>query len=357
MAAAIGETFLIDPSVTLLRSTAASVTIGYGVILTADTLDGGGAGTCLPFNTAAGIAAALAASKIGATTAANLTAAIGQDGLTPTIYVVTYGVGAPSDALDIAIAAGLDVGVFMLQTTSESALETLAVWLAADDRRKAKYLMIAQSADTGLYGGSKPASLSDLEQLGCRVFYSADTEPTAAAYLGRLAGSNLLTTPPAARFRPLGVLPTTATETQVQAIIDNDACVVTPFDYGSSADERITLGTKAYNGNDWSASVRLVYIARQLAAAMAGVIQQAAIAGVGIYATSDGFAKTNAAAEGFLGQLPAAYFVPQPTAPSGYTIVSEATTVGDDVYITTTVTCWFGREATKIAIPVIGQEV
>jgi hypothetical protein len=357
MAAAIGSTFLIDPSVTLIPAPAVSNNIGVPVILTGDTLSGGGAGSYVAFSTAAAVAAALAASEISATTAANLNAALGQDARPSSVYVVTYGAGVPSDALDLAIAAGLDVGAFMLQTTTEAALELLGVWLNADARRRARYLMISQSADTGLYGGSKPASLSDLEQLGCRVFYSADTEPTAAAYLGRLAGSNLLQNPPAARYRPLGVLPTTATEAQVTALLANDASCVVPMDYGSTASERITLGTKSYDGSDWSAAVRLVYIARQLRAVEIGVLQTAAITGVPLLATADGFAKTDAAAEGFMGQLPAAYFVPQPAAPKGYTIVSEATPDGDDVFITVTVTCWFGREATKIAIPVTGQEV
>jgi hypothetical protein len=98
-------------------------------------------------------------------------------------------------------------------------------------------------------------------------------------------------------------------------------------------------------------------VPRQLRAVEIGVLQLAAITGVPLLATADGFAKTDAAAEGFLGQLPAAYFVPQPTAPKGYTVVSEATPDGDDVYITVTVTWWFCREATKIAIPVTGQEV
>jgi hypothetical protein len=80
MAAAIGSTFLIDPSVTLIPAPAVSNNIGVPVILTDDTLSGGGAGSYVAFSTAAAVATALAASEIGATTAANLNAALGQEG-------------------------------------------------------------------------------------------------------------------------------------------------------------------------------------------------------------------------------------------------------------------------------------
>ena len=60
MAAAIGSTFLIDPSVTLIPAPAVSNNIGVPVILTNDALSGGGAGSYTAFSTAAAVAAALA---------------------------------------------------------------------------------------------------------------------------------------------------------------------------------------------------------------------------------------------------------------------------------------------------------
>ena len=241
MAAAIAASFLLDLTVTLLAAPAVSNTLGAAVLLTSDTLDGGGAGTYLPFTSSTDVADALAASKIVSGTAAALNVALGQDKRPSAIYVVTYGAGDPYAGLTLAIEAGLDVGAFVLATTSEAVLETCATAYAADSRRS-RMVMIAQSADTDLYGVGKPASLDALEQATIKVDYSGDTDYLAAARLGRLCGQDLTTGLPGATFRPLSVAPPTITNAQVVLLKDNDSGCCLKQNYGATATERITVG-------------------------------------------------------------------------------------------------------------------
>ena len=361
MAAAIAATFLLDLSVTLVAAPQVSNNLGIPVILTDDTLEGGGAGTYMAFTSTTAVADALAASKIASATAAALNAALGQDARPTAIYVVTYGSGggavAPYAALTTAIEAGLDVGAFLLATTSESALETLATAYAADERR-ARMVMLAQSADTGLYGGSKPASLDALEDSGIRVFYSSDTQYIAPAYLGRLTGQDLTEGPPGATFRPLGVAPPTLTEAQLTNLLANDASAVAKQDYGATATERITLGVKAYDGSSWVASVVCRYVCRQLYAVLLALWQQHAISGIALQANAVGMAEIAAAAQGVLAPLASVnYFTPVAAAPTGYTITPGTASDDGGAYLTLDVTLYIGREAYRISVPITGQEV
>lgn len=347
---------LVIVTASLLPAPTTSSTLGVPVILTNDTLEGGGAGSYMSFSSAAEVAASLAASEIGSTTAANLTAALAQTIRPPAIYVVTYAAGVPSDALQLAIDGGLDVGVFMLQSTSESAQELLAVWLSSDAQRASRYMMIAQSADTGLYGGSKPASLSDLEQLGCRVFYASDAEPLAAAYLAILTGFVLAQRPIGARSRVLGVGLTTLTASQAANVLANDAGYLAPQDAGSSASRYTLMGTRAYSGDDWSSAVSLIYAARQVRAALSDLWARYEANSWQLPANDNGIQVATAAAAGPLDAMRAAgHFSVTSTYPQGYRIDGSIQSSGSDRYILLDVWLSFAAEAIRIQVAITGE--
>jgi hypothetical protein len=356
MAAAIAASFLLDLSVTLVAAPATSNTI-LGALLTGDTLDGGGAGTYLPFTSSGDVAAALAASKIASGTAAALNVALGQDRKPSVIYVVTYASGDPYAGLTLAIESGLDVGAFVLTTTTESVLETCATAYAADSRR-ARMVMIAQSADTGLYGGSKPSSLDALEQPTIKLDYSVDTEYLAAARLGRLCGQDLTTGLPGATFRPLSVAPAALTNAQVVLLKANDSGCCLKQNYGAGASERITVGEKSYDGSSWSAAVACVYICRQLFAALLDVWARHAVSGIALQAGPLGMGEVAETAQKVLAPLKSAnYFTPVAAAPAGYTITPGTASDAGGAYLTCDITVYISREAYRISVPVTGQEV
>jgi hypothetical protein len=356
MAAAIAASFLLDLSVTLVAAPATSNTI-LGALLTGDTLDGGGAGTYLPFTSSGDVAAALAASKIASGTAAALNVALGQDRKPSVIYVVTYASGDPYAGLTLAIESGLDVGAFVLTTTTESVLETCATAYAADSRR-ARMVMIAQSADTGLYGGSKPSSLDALEQSTIKLDYSVDTEYLAAARLGRLCGQDLTTGLPGATFRPLSVAPAALTNAQVVLLKANDSGCCLKQNYGAGASERITVGEKSYDGSSWSAAVACVYICRQLFAALLDVWARHAVSGIALQAGPLGMGEVAETAQKVLAPLKSAnYFTPVAAAPAGYTITPGTASDAGGAYLTCDITVYISREAYRISVPVTGQEV
>jgi len=357
MAAAIAASFLLDLTVTLLAAPAVSNTLGAAVLLTSDTLDGGGAGTYLPFTSSTDVADALAASKIVSGTAAALNVALGQDKRPSAIYVVTYGAGDPYAGLTLAIEAGLDVGAFVLATTSEAVLETCATAYAADSRRS-RMVMIAQSADTDLYGVGKPASLDALEQATIKVDYSGDTDYLAAARLGRLCGQDLTTGLPGATFRPLSVAPPTITNAQVVLLKDNDSGCCLKQNYGATATERITVGEKSYDGSSWSAAVACVYVCRQLFAVLLDIWNSHAVSGIALQAGPVGMAEVASAAQGVIAPLAAVgYFTPVEAAPAGYLITPGVASDAGGAYLTLDVTLYIAREAYRISVPITGQEV
>lgn len=355
----VAATQLLTIDIDIVQAARTSAFLGYFVILTNDTLEGGGAGSYMAFTSAVDVAAALAASEIGSTTATNLYAALGQDEQPSRVYVITYGVGAPSDALDLAIADGLDVGVIMLQSTSESAQEALAVWLAADAARQSRYVLIVQSADTGLYGGSKPASLDDCEQFGCRMIYSADAQPTAAAFGGRLAAANLQAGPTTSRYRLLHVDPASVTSSQATNLNANDVGYVLALDDGSDSTQRLMMGTRSYDGSDFAGAVSLIYTARQLRAVLLAWWLELGVLGASLPADARGQAAARGKAQEVLGPLAAAgHYSPSEDLPQGYEITSSITTNGDgDAVIALAIVIQIARQVVAIAVNIQGREV
>ena len=355
----VAATQLLTIDIDITQAARTSAFLGYFCILTSDTLTGGGAGSYQAFTSAQDVATALAASEISSTTATNLLAALGQDEQPARVYVITYGVGAPSDALDIAIAAGLDVGVFMLQSTTESAQELLGVWLGADNARKTRYVFVVQSADTGLYGSGKPASLDDCELFGVRMIYSADAEPAAAAFGGRLAAANLQNGPTISTYRLAQVDPTTATASQITELNTNDVGYVLNLDAGSDSTQRRLMGTRSYDGSDFSGAVSLIYMARQLRAVLLAWWLDLSARGAILPADMRGRSAAEAKAQEVLGPLAAVgYWSTSAAMPQGYTISSAITTNGDgDAVIQLYVDVQIARQVVSIAVNIQGTEV
>lgn len=350
---------LYEGTVTFVPGPATSDTLGIPVIISTDPLDG--SSRYLEFTSAQEVADALAATYISASTAGQATAAFAQTLAPATLAVVRYDTGAseaPSDGLEAAIGLGLDVGPFMLNSTVEATQNTLALWLAADSERAARYPMIIQSADTGLYGGSKPVALAGAEQPGIRMIYSADAAYTSGAYLGVLSGVNLRQGPTAAKARILTIATATLTAAQRNSLFTNDVSALLPLDYGASATQRILMGEKAYDGTGWSGAVSAIYASRELRAVMAALWLEYAITARPIPADQRGIDLASAAADGVLGPLAAVgHWTPVAAAPRGYLIEGSIQTSGDDKIILLDITVYVALEAHSISVPLICREV
>lgn len=341
---------------TLLPRAGVGVTLGTPVILSADTLEGGGAGSFMTFTTSTEVAAALAASQITSTTATNLDAALGQEFAPASVVVCTYGVGAPADALDILIATGsVNVGIIYLQTATETVLETFAAWWTASAQRRARYFWAVQSADTGLYGGSFPTSLDALTALDCcRLFYSDDAQPTACAWMGLASGINMAQGPQGAFVRLLGVAVPTLTESQKTNLLANNVSYVDKLDEGSGASERVAMGITAPSGKDLSAQLRLMYAARSIRTAEKALLLRVATLGGIIQRNLGGISQVEAPAEGVMKALAGVgYWTPTETYPDGYQVVGEVS----DNDITLNVYCVIAGEVETITVPITGEEV
>lgn len=341
---------------TLLPRAGVNVTLGTPVILSSDTLEGGGAGTFMSFSTPTAVAAALAASQIVSTTATNLNAALGQEFAPASVVVCTYGAGAPADALDILIATGsVDVGIIYLQTVTETVLETFAAWWTASAQRRARYFWAVQSADTGLYGGTFPASLDLLTAFDCcRLFYSDDAQPTACAWMGLASGINMAQGPQGAFDRLLSVTVPTLTESQQTNLLANNVSYMDKLDDGSGASERVAMGITAPSGKDLSAQLRLMYAARSIRTVEKALLLRQATLGRPIQRNLGGISQVEAPAEGVMKALAdVGYWTPTAAYPTGYLVEGEVS--GND--ITLNVYCVVAGEVETITIPITGEEV
>lgn len=349
---------LVSVTTTKVPAPTTSESFGVPCLITTDVLDG--SSRYLEFTTVEGIDAAETATYISSATAAAARLVLNQDQRPVSMAVINYiAPEVPSDGLEDAIGEGLDVGAFELRSATEATINTLATWLAASASRKSRYLMVFQTADSGAYGGSKPAALTACEQLGVKGFYSADAQYLAAAYLGKLSGHRLVGSPTAgpvgSQVRITGVTPTTAlTAANLAALAANDFAVLQPMDHGASATERIIVGTKAYDGSDWSSSVSLVYAGRQCRAAALGVWMDHAISGTALKANGNGIAEAEAAIYAVLKPMAdAGHFTPNAVAPLGFSVTGSVS----GTIVVVDVVLYLAGEATSFSVPIVGQEV
>ena len=352
---------LVAVSVSIIPAPETSASFGTPCVLAPDTLDGarymrfGGAGA------ADAIAAALTATYISASTAAMLTAMISQDQVPEYVAVIRYtSPEVPSDGLEAAIGEGLDVGIFLLNSVTEATINTLATWLSASAARKARYMMVFQTADSSAYGGTRPSALAGCEQLGVIGFYSADDAYLAAAWAGKASGRVLVgqqdAGPVALQARILTVTPTTGlTAANIAALAANSFAVLQPSDHGAGATSRIVVGTKAYDGvTDASSAVSLVYAGRQCRAAALGVWMRHAISGIAFKANASGQAEAEAAIYAVIKPMAdAGHFTPVDAAPLGFTITSSI--VNSRVVVR--VVPYLAGEARGFDVPIVGEEV
>lgn len=360
MAVPVAAQVLLATSWTLVPAPATSNSLGIGALITTDGLN---SARYMTFTTVEAIDAAETATYISSDTAMRLQAMLGQGKRPGTVAVVKYDPTSPSpneapwDGMLAALEAGLNVGVFSLVSATESVQETLATSFLASAWAD-RMLMVVQSADTGLYGGSKPASLDACENDRIRVVYSDDAQPTAAAIIGMLCGKDMLLGPAPARVQLLDCTVPSLTITQRDNILANDASVLQNLDYGASADERILLGETGYAGKSWSAAATLTYINRQCRALLLAWIMEKAAADEIIPANQAGGSLAIAQVSPLFAALASVgHFTPVSTSPDGYLLSASIVSTDAGQVVTLTGTVWIAREAHSFAVAVTGREV
>ena len=354
----VAATQLLSISISITQATRLSPYLGLLAYIVPDTLEGGGAGSTQRFTSANDVAVALAASEISSTTATNLLAALGQDQQPAAVYCIAKGAGTNVAALETAIDAGLDVGIIVLQSATEADQESIGAWLSSDNAYQSRFVFIVQSADPDLATATKPASLDDCEQFGCRMFYSADTEPVAMAFAGRLAASNLANGPTTPNYRIADCDVPTLSSTQIGHLNDNDVGYLQLLDYGADSTQILGMGVKSYDGSDWKGAVSLVYMARQLRAQLLAFWLNLGIAGTPLPADATGRGMVEAQAQAILGPMSAAgHFTASSTLPDGYSIATEVQTVGAEKWIYLYVDVLIAGQVSRIATSIQGTEV
>lgn len=309
------------------------------------------------------VATLLAATKISAQAAADLTAMFAQDDTPALVYVATYDTGAtedPTDALDRAEAAELDFGPIAQESRSNTNNELVGAWVAASAWRLWSHPVVLQSSEAGLITSGKPAGLADCEISACIMHYhGTDAQPQAAAHCGVIGGFALAQSPMAFQKRLLGVTLPSLTSAQRAFAIANDVCTLIPLGAGASASQRLIQQTHTYSGDSGTSVITLMYTVRRLVAALQAVVERHAISGVPLFATAIGAGEVRSACTGVLAEL-AGTDPPHFTAgtasdgealPDGWRVTTSIS--GSE--ITASVTLLLGQEATRINLSLTGE--
>lgn len=349
-------------SVTLIAAVAASVGLGPVAVLAPEGASPLGAGYQLVADADAA-AALLTATNITADGAAQLTAAFSQD-FTPTaVYVATYDDATedPSDAIDILIAAGIDVQVLVPATVVDADLAALGTWLAVGTR-KWEYLVIAETLAADALTSGKPAALTTCEVSSFRMLYGAATIGLAGGVGGKLQGRGLVVGPAAAESRILTVALPGITAAEAAFALANDIGALYPMDAGAGATERIVRGTANYNADGFSPVVSLLYAVRLMKAALQALLAAKAVKGDPLLATAVGAAEVQGALVVPLAAMAGqGHFVPgtsgtppnEVALPDGYIVT--VTVVGSTLQAA--VTMLLGQEVETITLAVTGEIV
>lgn len=349
-------------SVTLTAAAVAATGLGAVVVLApagATPISGGYQAVA----DADAAAALLAGTQITAAGAAQLTAAFSQDYTPSAVYVATYDDSTedPSDAADVIVAAGVDVGVLVPATVDDADLHALGDWLATGTR-KWQYVVVAESRNTGLITSGKPSALDGCEVSSWRMLYGASDQGIAGAFAGKLQGRGLVRGPAAAQVRLLGVALHGETDAEVAFALANDVGVLLPLDAGSGATARIVRGTTTYSGDSLTAVVSLIFAVRRMRAALQALLARHATLGDALLATAVGAAEVHTALVTPLTELAGqGHFVPGTTGtapnevelPQGFRVV--VTPSGDELLAT--VLLRFGQEVETITLSVAGEVV
>lgn len=314
-------------------------------------------------SSASDVAVLLAATKISAQAAADLTAMFAQDTPPDLVYVATYDTGSaedPTDALDRAEAAETDFGPIAQESRSNTNNELVAAWVAASVWRLWAHPVVLQSSESGLITSGKPSGLNDCEISACFLHYhGTDAQPQAAAHAGIIGGFALASSPLAIQKRILTVTLPSLTSAQRAYAVANDVCTLAPLGMGASASQRLIQQTRTYSGDSGTSVLTMMYTVRRLVAALQAVVERHAISGKPLYATAIGAGEVRSACAGVLASL-AATDPPHFTSgtasdgdalPDGWRV--ETSITGSE--ITATVTLLLGQEATQINLSLTGE--
>lgn len=309
------------------------------------------------------IAAALTATELSAAAAADLTAALSQTNSPGTVWVATYDSATedPTDAADRIIAAGVDVGVFSLESRTNTNIGLLGTWLASGDRRW-RYVADCQSAEATLLTGSPSSALDAYQVSSAHLHYAADAQPQAAAHGGRIAGANLAAKPLPSRLQLLTVALPTVTEAQQVFAEANNVDLLYALDKGASASERLTFGRTNYDGTSFKAVVTTIYTVRRCVAALQAMVIRAAINGDAIAADASGAALVTAVLNEPLSALAAVGHYSPGTSGSGASAVdlpdgySVSVAVVDDDLVASIV-IRLAREVHEFQLNVTGEVI
>lgn len=320
---------------------------------------------------AAAAATLLADTKITADGNKQLQAVFAQDYAPTKVYVATYDPGAetpetPATAAGVLETAGVDVGILVPASVTDSELDALGTWLAADGPagpRRWRYIVVAESKNSSLIAsGAKPSAIDGLESPAVRLLYGASDQGIAGAYAGRLQGRGMVRGPTAAEVRVLGVALPGLTDAQIGYVREHDVGVLLQHDLGAGATERVIRGTHSYDGTAFTAVCSTHFAVRRMTAALKAMLMRHAISGAPLLATAVGVAEVTAELSGVLAELAGqGHFVPgvagtapnEIVLPDGYAV--SAVVVGDDILAT--VILRLGQEVDQIQLSVTGQIV
>jgi hypothetical protein len=351
----------ISLSVSLIPATVASAGLGdplYVAIEAATPISG----ELTTVASATDVATLLAATKISAQAAVDLTAMFAQDHAPSLVYVATYDSATedPTDALNRAEAAETDFGPFTQESRSDTNNELVGAWVAASVWRLWSHPAVLQSALAGLIASGKPAGLADCEISACIMHYhNTAAQPQAAAHCGEIGGFAFAESPMALQKRLLTVTLPTLTSAERAFAIANDVCTLIGLGAGASASQRMIQQTHMYSGDSGTSVLTLMYTVRRLVAALQSVVERHAISGVPLFATSIGAGEVRSAIATVLAEL-AGTDPPHFTSgtasdgdalPDGWRV--ETSILGSE--ITATVTLLLGQEATAINLSLIGE--
>lgn len=351
----------ISLSVSLIPATVASSGLGaplYVCIEAATPISG----DLTSVASATDVATLLAATKISAQAAADLTAMFAQDDTPDLVYVANYNSSTedPADALDRAELAETDFGPIAQESRSDTNNELIGAWLSASVWRLWSHPFCAQSSLAGLIASGKPAALADCEISACFMHYhGTDAQPQAAAHAGVIGGFAFADSPMAIQKRLLTITLPSLTSAQRAFAIANDVCTLNALGAGASASQRLIQQTRSYSGDSGTSVLTLMYVVRRLVAALQSVVERHAISGVPLFATAIGEGEVRSAIAPILAELAGTeppHFTSGTTSdgdalPDGWRV--ETSVLGSE--ITATVTLLLGQEATAINLSLIGE--
>lgn len=353
MATIMGQSVVI--SVSLIAAVQTSIGLGELAVFVIQGAVAGG--NVFSVSSVADVDALLAATNITADGADALEVALGQSPRNVSIRVVTYSTtGLPAAFALMEAQTAWDIGVIVIRGVNDVAedISETAAWIAANPY---KYLIVFESPNAGLITSGKPAGLAALErdEVAMMRVAAATSGTSQGAGAGSVWAAKPLVGaaggPCPARIRVANVDALGLTSTQASFLTDNDAMTVEQLDAGTSATERLVLGTLTYGGNGLTPVVSCIYAVKQIRAYIANFILSKAATSTAILNTPQGQAEVVSVVDQALaGMAAAGHFVTSKLYPLGYSVATSV--VGDDIAVV--VTLQLPQEIKTFSFQVVG---